>query len=189
VVIGHENKIKAEQVRLTLLKMQKEHRIDLVHAVVVVRDEHGRVRLHQLYNITAAGAVSGGFWAALIGLLFLSLPFGMAIGAATAVACPGLALPRRPLAELDASRPLEIVDEPGAVAAQVVQPLEPAIHFPPARLPAQNGVIQAGDECGVVYRHYRPIGRWVEAVARVKRRGEPPLPEAVEQTGLGGLWR
>jgi uncharacterized membrane protein len=82
VVIGYENEIKAEEVRLALLKMQKEYLIDLVDAVVVVRDEHGRVRLRQLYNMTAAGAVSGGFWGALIGLIFLNPLFGMAIGAA-----------------------------------------------------------------------------------------------------------
>jgi uncharacterized membrane protein len=82
VVIGYENEIKAEEVRLALLKMQKEYLIDLVDAVVVVRDQHGGVRLRQLYNMTAAGAVSGGFWGALIGLIFMSPLFGMAIGAA-----------------------------------------------------------------------------------------------------------
>jgi len=35
-----------------------------------------------MYNLTAAGAVSGGFWGALIGLIFLNPLFGMAIGAA-----------------------------------------------------------------------------------------------------------
>ena len=82
VVIGYENELKAEEVRLTLLKMQKEFLIDLVDAVVVVRDDRGRVRLRQMYNLTAAGAVSGGFWGALIGLIFLNPLFGMAIGAA-----------------------------------------------------------------------------------------------------------
>jgi len=82
VVIDYENEVKAEEVRLALLKLQKEHLIDLVDAVVVVRDDRGRVRLRQMYNLTAAGAVSGGFWGALIGLIFLNPLFGMAIGAA-----------------------------------------------------------------------------------------------------------
>ena len=82
VVIGYENELKAEEVRLTLLKMQKEFLIDLIDAVVVLRDAKGKVRLRQLHDLTAAGAVSGGFWGALIGLMFLNPLFGMAIGAA-----------------------------------------------------------------------------------------------------------
>jgi uncharacterized membrane protein len=82
VVIGYENEVKAEEVRIALLKMQKEYLVDLVDAVVVVRDEKGKVRLRQLYNLTAAGAVSGGFWGALIGMIFLNPLFGMAVGTA-----------------------------------------------------------------------------------------------------------
>jgi uncharacterized membrane protein len=82
VVIDYESEVKAEEVRLALLKMQKEYLIDLADAVVVVRDEKGKVRLRQMYNLTAAGAVSGGFWGALIGLIFLNPLFGMAVGAA-----------------------------------------------------------------------------------------------------------
>jgi uncharacterized membrane protein len=82
VVIDYESEVKAEEVRLALLKLQKEYLIDLADAVVVVRDDRGRVRLRQMYNLTAAGAVSGGFWGALIGLVFLNPLFGMAIGAA-----------------------------------------------------------------------------------------------------------
>ena len=82
VVIDYESEIKAEEVRLALLKMQKEYLIDLADAVVVVRDEKGKVKLRQLYNLTAVGAASGGFWGALIGLIFLNPLFGFAIGAA-----------------------------------------------------------------------------------------------------------
>jgi uncharacterized membrane protein len=82
VVIDYESEMKAEEVRLALLKMQKEYLIDLADAVVVVRDEKGKVRLRQLYNPTAAGAATGGFWGALMGLLFLNPLFGFAIGAA-----------------------------------------------------------------------------------------------------------
>src|SRR5262249_7345880 len=82
VMIDYESEVKAEEVRLALLKLQKEYLIDLADAVVVVRDERGKVRLRQMYNLTAAGAISGGFWGALIGLIFLNPLFGMAIGAA-----------------------------------------------------------------------------------------------------------
>jgi uncharacterized membrane protein len=82
VVIDYESELKAEEVRLALLKMQKSYLIDLADAVVVVRDEQGKVKLRQLYNLTAAGAASGGFWGALIGLIFLNPLFGFAVGAA-----------------------------------------------------------------------------------------------------------
>src|SRR5262249_51861627 len=82
VVIDYESEVRAEEVRLALLKMQKEYLVDLEDAVVVVRTEQGKVKLRQLYNLTAAGAASGGFWGGVIGLLFLNPLFGFAIGAA-----------------------------------------------------------------------------------------------------------
>ena len=82
VVIDYDSELKAEEVRLALLKMQKEYLIDLADAVVVVREESGKIKLRQMYNLTATGAVSGGFWGTLVGVLFLNPLFGMAVGAA-----------------------------------------------------------------------------------------------------------
>ncbi len=82
VVIGYDNEFKAEEVRLTLRKLQKEYLIDLEDAVVAVKDTKGKVKLHQAINLTAAGAVGGGFWGSLIGLIFLNPLLGAAIGAA-----------------------------------------------------------------------------------------------------------
>ena len=82
VVIDYESEVQAEEVRLALLKMQKEYLIDVADAVVVVRQEDGKIKLRQMYNVTAAGAVSGGFWGTLVGVLFLNPLFGMAVGAA-----------------------------------------------------------------------------------------------------------
>jgi uncharacterized membrane protein len=81
VVIGYESEVKAEEVRLALLKMQKDYLIDLADAVVAVREQNGKVKLRQMYNLTAAGAASGGFWGTLVGMLFLNPLFGFAIGA------------------------------------------------------------------------------------------------------------
>src|SRR5262245_36968133 len=80
-VIGYENEDTAEEVRLKLIKLQKEYLVDLRDAVVVVRDAQGKIRLRQMYNLTAAGAVSGGFWGTLVGLIFLNPLFGLAVGA------------------------------------------------------------------------------------------------------------
>jgi len=43
-------------------RCKKDYLIDLEDAVVAVKDEKGKVKLHQAVNLTAAGAVSGGFW-------------------------------------------------------------------------------------------------------------------------------
>jgi uncharacterized membrane protein len=82
VVIGYDDRFKAEEVRLMLLKMQKEYLIDLEDAVVAVKDENGKVKLHQALNLTAAGAATGGFWGALVGLIFLNPLLGLGVGAA-----------------------------------------------------------------------------------------------------------
>ncbi|MDQ1240419.1 MAG: hypothetical protein QG577_2605 [Thermodesulfobacteriota bacterium] len=81
VVIGYDEQFKAEEVRLMLWKMQKEYLIDLGDAVVAEKNDKGKVKLHQAVNLTAAGAASGGFWGALVGLIFLNPLLGMAVGA------------------------------------------------------------------------------------------------------------
>ena len=81
-VIEYDDQFKAEEVRLTLMKMQKDYLIDLEDAVVAVKNQSGKVRLHQAVNLTAAGAMRGGFWGALIGLIFLNPLLGIAVGAA-----------------------------------------------------------------------------------------------------------
>jgi uncharacterized membrane protein len=82
VVIEYDDLFKAEEVRLSLMKLKKDYLIDLADAVVAVKDQKGKVRLHQAVNLTAAGAMTGGFWGALIGLIFLNPLLGMAMGAA-----------------------------------------------------------------------------------------------------------
>ena len=83
VVIAFPTEAKAEEVRQKLLSMQKEYLIELGDAVIAVKDAQGRIKLNQLLNTTAAGAVSGAFWGSLIGLIFLMPLAGAAIGAAS----------------------------------------------------------------------------------------------------------
>jgi uncharacterized membrane protein len=83
VVIAFPTEAKAEEVRQKLLGMQKEYLLELGDAVVAVKDPQGRIKLSQLVNTTAAGAVSGTFWGALVGLIFLMPLVGAAIGAAS----------------------------------------------------------------------------------------------------------
>ena len=81
VAIEYDDPHKALEVRLALVKLQREYLIDMEDAVVAVKDEDGKIKLHQAVNLTAAGAVSGGFWGTLIGLLFLNPLLGAAVGA------------------------------------------------------------------------------------------------------------
>jgi len=83
VVIAFPNEAKAEEVRQKLLAMQKEYLIELGDAVIAIKDDQGRIKLNQLLNTTAVGAVSGSFWGSLIGLIFLMPLTGAAIGAAS----------------------------------------------------------------------------------------------------------
>jgi uncharacterized membrane protein len=78
-VFGDET--TAFEMRAALAKMQKAYLIDMEDAVVVTKDDKGKVKLHQAVNLTAAGAVSGSFWGMLIGLIFLNPLLGLAVGA------------------------------------------------------------------------------------------------------------
>lgn len=90
VVIGYDSPFAAEEVRLKLRKLQSEYLIDLEDAVVAVKDQAGKVKLHQALNLTAAGALSGGFWGSLIGLIFLNPLLGFAVGASAGAASGAL---------------------------------------------------------------------------------------------------
>ena len=83
VVIAYPTEAKAEEVRQKLLGMQKDYLIELGDAVIAVKNASGQIKLNQLMNTTGAGAVSGTFWGALIGLIFLMPLAGAAIGAAS----------------------------------------------------------------------------------------------------------
>jgi uncharacterized membrane protein len=83
LVIEFPSEEKAEGVREMLLAMQKEYLIELGDAVVAVKDPIGRVKLNQLFQPVAQGALSGMFWGSLIGLLFMMPLAGAAIGAAS----------------------------------------------------------------------------------------------------------
>lgn len=83
VVIAFPTEAKAEEVRQKLLTMQKEYLLELGDAVIAVKDDKGNIKLNQMINTTAAGAVGGAFWGTLIGLIFLMPLAGAALGAAS----------------------------------------------------------------------------------------------------------
>jgi uncharacterized membrane protein len=83
VFIAFESEAKAEEVRTRVLGLQREYLIELGDAVVVVKDEEGRIKLNQMINLTAAGAASGALWGTLVGFIFMAPLLGTAIGAAS----------------------------------------------------------------------------------------------------------
>ena len=81
IIISFEDEQTAFALRAELAKLQQEYLIEMDDAVVVTKDDEGKVKLHQAQNLTAAGAVSGGFWGTLIGMIFLNPLLGAAVGA------------------------------------------------------------------------------------------------------------
>ena len=81
IAVVFDDEVTAFEMRAALAKMQKEYLIEMEDAVVVTRDQKGRTKLDQAVNLTSAGAVGGGFWGLLIGLIFLNPILGAAIGA------------------------------------------------------------------------------------------------------------
>lgn len=74
IAIAYDDKYRADEVRNKLLSLEKGHLVDLEDALVIVRNEKGKIKLHQMHNLTAEGAMRGGWWGLLIGIIF-SIPF------------------------------------------------------------------------------------------------------------------
>jgi uncharacterized membrane protein len=81
IVVSFPEEHLAFELRAELAKMQKAYLIDMEDVVVVTKDDKGKVKLHQAVNLSAVGAVGGGFWGMLIGLVFLNPLLGAAVGA------------------------------------------------------------------------------------------------------------
>ncbi|MFV0280381.1 MAG: DUF1269 domain-containing protein [Rhodoblastus sp.] len=83
VAIVYPSVEKAEEMRVRLIGLQKEYLLELGDAVVAEKAADGHVKLHQMMNMTAAGAASGGFWGLLVGMIFMMPLAGVALGAAS----------------------------------------------------------------------------------------------------------
>jgi uncharacterized membrane protein len=81
VAVLFEDEHTALEMRAELAKLQKEYLIEMDDVVVVTKDAEGKIKLHQAVNLTAMGALSGGFWGMLIGMIFFNPLLGLAVGA------------------------------------------------------------------------------------------------------------
>lgn len=83
IVIAFDDEATGFELRAELVKMQQDYLIEMEDAVVVTRKSEDDIKLHQAVNLTAAGALGGGFWGTFIGLIFLNPLLGAAVGAAS----------------------------------------------------------------------------------------------------------
>ena len=81
IVVAFDDAETAFAMRAELIALQKEYLLEMEDVVVVTRSADNKVQLHQAANLTTLGAVSGGFWGMMIGLLFLNPLLGAAVGA------------------------------------------------------------------------------------------------------------
>jgi uncharacterized membrane protein len=84
VVVGFDNVTKADEVLWRLRAMQSNDLVDLEDAVVVIRDQAGKVQLKQSIDLTGAqassGLIAGTFLGGLIGMLFFNPAAGFLLG-------------------------------------------------------------------------------------------------------------
>lgn len=95
IVVGFEDTEQADRALTELVRLTKEHLIDLEDAVVAIRSPDGTVRIKQSVNLVGLGAAQGGLsgalWGSLVGLLFLNPLLGFAAGAAVGAGSGALA--------------------------------------------------------------------------------------------------
>jgi len=60
VLFLFEDETAAFEMRVALLRMQKQYLIDLEDSVVVTHDKNGRIRLNQAVSLTYTGALGAG---------------------------------------------------------------------------------------------------------------------------------
>jgi uncharacterized membrane protein len=90
VAVAYDSEATAREVLDTLRRLQTEHVVELEDAVVVTKNDDGKIKLHQSFSPTGAGAAGGALWGGLIGLIFLAPLLGAAIGAAAGGAAGAL---------------------------------------------------------------------------------------------------
>ena len=86
VVTAFDNEATADEVQLSLRKMDETHLIDLEDSVVIIRGSNGKVAIKQTHNLTQNGAVAGGLCGTIVGAMFMNPVIGFVAGAAVGAA-------------------------------------------------------------------------------------------------------
>lgn len=82
-VIVFDDELKAEEARLKLLKLQREGFLELEDAVVVVKEQDGTARYHQMHRLARKGGLAGSITGLIVGSILLSPLVGVVFGAVT----------------------------------------------------------------------------------------------------------
>ncbi len=80
-VILFDDELKAEEARLTLLRLQRQGHIELEDAVVVVKDTTGNIAFHQMHRMAVKGGFVGSITGLIVGSILLSPLIGAVLGA------------------------------------------------------------------------------------------------------------
>ncbi len=80
-VIVFDDQLKAKAARLKLLKLQREGFIELEDAVVVVKEQGGATRLHQMHKRARKGGLAGSITGLIVGSIFFTPVLGVVVGA------------------------------------------------------------------------------------------------------------
>ncbi len=83
IVLAFKTKTGAQEMANEIKNLQKMQLITLEDAAIVVRNDDGKAKVKQAYNLVGAGALGGAFWGMLIGLIFFMPWLGLAVGAIT----------------------------------------------------------------------------------------------------------
>jgi len=86
IVLGFDRENAAFELRSLLYDLEDDQLIELGDAVVVTRNEKGKVRLHQSSSLTAFSTAAGSVAGYVVGMLFLNPLFGSIAGAGTGAA-------------------------------------------------------------------------------------------------------
>ncbi len=81
IAVGFKDEFAADEVILELRNLGRDNLINLEDAVLVIRNEDGKVRIKRTQTMTAAGALSGGLWGILVGVIFSNPVLGLVLGA------------------------------------------------------------------------------------------------------------
>lgn len=83
-VITFDDNARAQEFLLAMTRLASQGKLSLQDAVILTKDEHGKVHVHETADLTVGeGALSGAFWGLLFGTLLLGPVGGLAVGAAS----------------------------------------------------------------------------------------------------------
>jgi uncharacterized membrane protein len=85
LVISVDDPLKAQELLLSMYRLQKSDHLKIHDAVIVRRDAEGHAHVTETTDVTPGrGAINAGVWGLLLGTLFGGPLGGLVVGAATA---------------------------------------------------------------------------------------------------------